>query len=55
MPTKRLIEQLKRNAARFPADFAFQLSHVERDEVVANCDHLRWPRFSSAMPFAVTE
>lgn len=26
MPTKRLNEQVKRNARRFPADFCFQLS-----------------------------
>jgi len=50
-----LNEQVKRSSGRFPADFGFQLSRAERDEVVANCDHLRRPRFSSTMPFAVTE
>ncbi len=40
VPTKRLNEQAKRNPGRFPADFLFQLSRAERDEVVANCDHL---------------
>ena len=38
--TKRLNEQVKRNIDRFPADFMFQLSPPEKDEVVANCDHL---------------
>jgi hypothetical protein len=38
--TKRLNEQVKRNRSRFPDDFVFQLSRAERDEVVANCDHL---------------
>ncbi len=38
--TKRLNEQVKRNAGRFPSDFMFQLSQWEKDEVVANCDHL---------------
>ena len=38
--TKRLNEQVKRNKARFPNDFMFQLSAVEKSELVANCDHL---------------
>ena len=55
VPTKRLNEQIKRNPGRFPADFVFQLSRVERDEVVANCDHLQRLKFSPTMPFAFTE
>ena len=55
VPTKRLNEQVKRNAERFPVDFVFQLSRAERDEVVANCDHLQRLRFSPTMPFAFTE
>ena len=35
--------------------FVFQLNRTERDEVVANCDHLRRLRFSPTMPFAFTE
>jgi hypothetical protein len=38
--TKRLNEQVKRNAGRFPPDFAFLLTDLEKAEVVANCDHL---------------
>jgi hypothetical protein len=53
--TKRLNQQIKRNAERFPKDFVFQLSRVERDEVVANCDHLQRLKFSPTMPFAFTE
>jgi hypothetical protein len=55
VPTKRLNEQVKRNRGRFPADFVFQLSRAERDEVVANCDHLQRLKFSPTMPFAFTE
>ena len=55
VPTKRLNEQVKRNAARFPKDFVFRLSRAERDEVVANCDHLWRLKFSPTMPFAFTE
>lgn len=39
--TKRLNEQVKRNKKRFPADFMFQLTQEEKNEVVANCDHLK--------------
>ena len=53
--TKRLNERVKRNIDRFPVDFLFQLTHEERDWVVANCDHLKQLKFSSANPFAFTE
>jgi hypothetical protein len=53
--TKRLNEQVKRNRSRFPPDFVFQLTAAEREEVVANCDHLSRLRFSPTMPYAYTE
>jgi hypothetical protein len=53
--TKRLNEQVKRNRARFPADFMFPLTEDEKAEVVANCDHLVRLKFSSALPMAFTE
>ncbi len=53
--TKRLNQQVKRNLARFPADFRFQLTRSERDEVVADCDHLSKLRFSPSMPYVFTE
>ena len=55
VPTKRLNEQVKRNAERFPADFMFRLTRRERDELVANCDQLSRLKFASAMPCAFTE
>jgi hypothetical protein len=53
--TKRLNEQVKRNAGRFPSDFMFQLTRDERDEVVANCDHLGKLKYSPTLPYAFTE
>ena len=53
--TKRLNEQVKRNADRFPEDFAFRLTGEEKLEVVANCDHLAKLKFSSQAPMAFTE
>jgi len=66
--TKRLNEQVKRNARRFPADFAFRLSKVElerlmgqsvKSEVTGNRSQFatgsqkhRDPRF---LPYAFTE
>ena len=37
--TKRLNQQAKRNIARFPESFRFELTKEEVGEVVANCDH----------------
>jgi hypothetical protein len=53
--TKRLNEQVKRNQNRFPEDFMFQLSPQEKDEVVANCDHLAKLKFAKSLPHAFTE
>jgi hypothetical protein len=35
---KRLNEQVKRNVERFPSHFRFQLSDIEKNELVANCN-----------------
>jgi hypothetical protein len=53
--TKRLNEQVKRNIHRFPEDFMFQLTEQEKQEVVANCDHLKRLRFSPSLPYVFTE
>jgi ORF6N domain len=53
--TKRLNEQVKRNADRFPGDFMFKLTPDEKAEVVANCDHLAKLKFSKVLPYAFTE
>lgn len=53
--TKRLNEQVRRNKDRFPQDFMFRLTQKEKKEVVANCDHLRQLKFSTALPYAFTE
>lgn len=53
--TKRLNEQVKRNKERFPDDFMFRLTKREKQEVVANCDHLSKLKFSPVLPLAFTE
>ena len=53
--TKQLNQQVKRNAVRFPPDFAFQLTLEEKAEVVTNCDRLNKLKFSPYLPFAFTE
>lgn len=55
VPTKRLNEQVKRNLKRFPDDFMFQLTQEEKDEVVANCDHLKNLKYSPNLPYVFTE
>ena len=53
--TKRLNEQVKRNKDRFPEDFMFQLKSQEKNEVIANCDHLAKLKYSKSLPYAFTE
>ena len=53
--TKRLNEQVRRNAARFPGDFLFRLSESEWGELVANCDQFSNMLHSSILPMAFTE
>jgi hypothetical protein len=53
--TKQLNQQVKRNRARLPADLAFRLRGVEKNEVVTNCDHLRRLKYSPTMPLVFTE
>lgn len=55
VPTKALNQAVKRNAARFPPDFMFQLTPEEKQEVVTNCDHLARLKFAKSLPFAFTE
>jgi hypothetical protein len=42
-------------SARFPSNFRFELTEKERDEVVANCDHLQSLKFRPTLPYAFTE
>lgn len=53
--TRALNQAVKRNRERFPSDFVFQLSAVERNEVVTKCDHLKRIRYSPSLPYAFTE
>ena len=53
--TKRLNEQVKRNINRFPKDFMFQLTTKEKQELVANCDHLERLKHSGTNPYAFSE
>lgn len=53
--TKRLNQQVSRNADRFPADFMFELSPDEKQELVANCNRFNRLKHSTALPHAFTE
>jgi len=55
VPTKRLNEQVKRNLARFPRDFMFQVDEKEKNELVAKCDHLDSMKHSTVNPYVFTE
>jgi hypothetical protein len=54
--TKRLKEAVRRNIDRFPADFIFQLTDTEWNELVANCDQLpKNLKHSYILPSAFTQ
>jgi hypothetical protein len=53
--TRILNQAVKRNIDRFPEDFMFQLTKIEKEEVITNCDHLSQLKFSSYLPYAYTE
>jgi hypothetical protein len=55
VPTKALNQAVKRNVARFPEDFMFQLQRQERDELVTICDRFTKLKHSASMPYAFTE
>lgn len=57
VPTKRLNEQVKRNAARFPEDFMFQLSESEWEALRSQIATLKPGRgqHRKYLPFAFTE
>jgi hypothetical protein len=53
--TKRLNEQVRRNAGRFPGTFRFQLTTKEMNELVAKCDRLKRLKHSSVNSFVFSE
>lgn len=53
--TKRINEQVKRNSERFPENFVFRLTDIEKNELVANCDRFESLKHSSSNPYAFTE
>lgn len=53
--TKVLNQAVKRNIERFPESFRFQLTDLEKDELVTNCDRFNALKHSKTNPFAFTE
>jgi ORF6N domain len=53
--TKRLNEQVKRNIKRFPEDFMFQISDIEKSELILQFQHLENLKFSTSLPYVFTE
>jgi len=53
--TKVLNQKVKRNVARFPERFRFQLTKQEMKELVTNCDRFESLKHSTSAPYAFTE
>lgn len=53
--TRILKQAVNRNIDRFPEDFMFQLTKIEWEEVITNCDNLpSSAKFSPSRPYAFT-
>ena len=53
--TKVFNQAVKRNENRFPIDFRFQLTTMEKNELVTNCDRFNNLKHSTSNPYAFTE
>lgn len=53
--TKEINQAVSRNPEKFPDGYIFELTPVEKTEVVTNCDHLEKLKFSPKLPKAFTE
>jgi hypothetical protein len=53
--TKVFNQAVKRNENRFPDDFRFQLSAIEKTELVTQCDRFNSLKHASVNPYAFTE
>ncbi|MFA4854154.1 MAG: ORF6N domain-containing protein [Candidatus Omnitrophota bacterium] len=55
VPTKVLNQSVRRNIRRFPIDFMFQLTKLEKLELVTICDRFRSLKHSTVEPYVFTE
>ena len=55
VPTKVLNQSVRRNIRRFPVDFMFQLTKLEKLELVTICDRFRSLKHSTVEPYVFTE
>lgn len=53
--TKHLNRQVRRNHDRFPAEFAFQLTLSEKQELVTICHRFETMKHASSSPYVFTE
>ena len=53
--TIALNQAVKRNEARFPLRYRFQLTEDEQQELITNCDRFKSLKHSSYLPYAFTE
>ena len=53
--TRTLNQKVKRNVARFPERFRFQLTKKELQELITNCDRFETMKHVPSLPFAFTE
>jgi len=52
--TKVLNQAVKRNIARFPEPFRFQLTQLENDQLVTDCDRFASLKHSTSLPYTIS-
>lgn len=55
VPTRVLNQAVKRNIERFPEEFMFRLTDIEKEELVTICDRFNILKHSTVTPNAFTE
>lgn len=53
--TMALNQAVKRNIERFPSEFMFRLTNIEKGELITNCDRFKTIKHSQNCPAAFTE
>jgi len=53
--TRDINKAVKNNLDKFPEGYLFEITKIEKDELVENFHHLNRLKFSSALPKAFTE
>ena len=55
VPAERFNVQFRNHIQRLPVPFVFQMTKAEKEELLAQCDHLHEHKYSPCLPYVFTE